>query len=40
MNKPEQPNDLQIIASYIARRDRIADLTKAFEAAVAPFRKA
>jgi hypothetical protein len=39
MNRPEQPNDLQIIASYIARRDRIADLTKAFEAAVAPYKQ-
>ena len=38
MNKPEQPNDLQVIESYIARRDHIKKLQDEFDARIAPFK--
>src|SRR6516165_5616768 len=39
MNKREQPTDLTIIESYISRRDKVAAMTKDFEATIAPFKE-
>jgi hypothetical protein len=39
MNKPEQPTDLTIIESYISRRDKVAAMTKDFDATIAPFKE-